>query len=177
MPTNCFTRKIWVYGVAGERNFSVQEEFREVVSEKEQIYKGISTRLIKNNSEFLQAEIITGNDYRTKNNNSSYIFLQTHGVINYKSAVTLTGDTTRFEIPASGIIPGINHLSVFDSEGKPVCESFSFTKRGADKFFHINVSAPDTIKPRGEILINLESADLVSKDDSSFLSISCTCRF
>jgi hypothetical protein len=171
MPSNCFTRKIRVYGVAGERNFSVQEEFREVVSEKEQIYKGISTRLIKNNSGFLQAEIITGNDYRTKNNNSSYIFLQTHGVINYKSAVTLTGDTTRFEIPASGIIPGINHLAVFDSEGKPVCESFSFTKRGADKFFHINVSAPDTIKPRGEILINLESADLVSKDDSSFLSI------
>ena len=171
MPSNCFTRKIRVYGVAGERNFTVPAEFREVVSKKEQIYMGISTRLIKNNSGFLQAEIITGSDYRAKNNNSSYIFLQTHGVINYKSAVTLTGDTTRFEIPASGIIPGINHLSVFDSEGKAVCETFSFTKRGAEKFFHINVSAPDTIRPRGEILVNLESADPVSKDDSSFLSI------
>jgi hypothetical protein len=171
MPSNCFTRKIRVYRVAGERNFTVPEEFREVVSKKEQIYKGISTRLIKNTSGFLQAEIITGSDYRAKNNNSSYIFLQTHGVIKYKSAVTLTGDTTRFEIPASGIIPGINHLSVFDSEGKAVCETFSFTKRGAEKFFHINVSAPDTIRPRGEILVNLESADPVSKDDSSFLSI------
>jgi hypothetical protein len=172
MPSNCFTRKIRVYGVAGDKNFSVPEEIREIASEKELIHNGISARIIKNKSGFLQVEIITGIEYRSGNNNTSYIFLQTHGVINYKSAVSLTGDTNRFEIPASVIIPGINQLSVFDAAGKPVCETYSYTKRGDNKMFNVNVTAPDTIRPRGEILINLETADPVSKDDSSFLCIS-----
>ena len=172
MPSNCYSRKIKVYGVAGDKNFYAPDEFRKISSADEQIHNGISARIIKNSNGFLQAELITDIEYRAKNNNTSYVFIQTHGVINYRAAVTLTGDTSRIEIPSSDIIPGINQLTIFDLSGKPVCETYSFTKRGEGKIAHVNVTSPETIQPRGEILMDLDAAGTVSKDDSAFLSIS-----
>ena len=171
MPSNCFSRKIYVYGTAGYNNFSVPVELLKNPGEREPIHDDISARIITTKDGLCHAEVVTSKEYRVKNNNSGYLFLQTHGIINYRSAVSLMSDTNRFEIPASDIIPGINHLTFFDSSGKPVCETYSFTKSGVDKISHLNVSSPDTIRPRGEIVITLEAAGPVSKDDSSILSI------
>ena len=172
MPSNCFSRKIKVYGFAGDMNFPVPEESQKSASGKEPVHSDIIAILNRNSSGLLELVINTDSDYRARNNNISYIFLETHGVINYKSAVTLRGDTNRFEIEASAVIPGINHLTVFDSCGRPVCETYSFTKRGDNNIFHVNITAPETIRPRQEILIDLETIDTFLEDDSSIMSIS-----
>jgi len=172
MPSNCFTGKIKVYGAAGDMSFSVSEETTKKASGKDLNQNNICARIINNNSGSLRVEIITGTEYRRENSNISYLFLQTHGVINYKSVITITGDTSRFEIPPSDLIAGINHLTVFDSAGKPVCETYSYTKSGDNDKLPLNVTAPETIKPRAGVQIDLEAADPFSKDDSSVLCIS-----
>jgi hypothetical protein len=172
MPSNCFSRKIKVYGAAGDKNFSVSLEAKGSVSEKEPVQNGFKACVNRNGSGLIEVVINADSDYRARNRNTSYIFLETHGVINYKSAVTLSGDTNRFEIPVSDLIPGINHLTVFDSSGKPVSETYSYTMSGDKNIFHLNVTASESIRPRGEILVDLEAVEPFSKEDSSILSIS-----
>ena len=172
MPANCFSRRIKVYQADGKSNFMIPEQSQKIILGQEPVHKGISARIRINNRGLIEAEINADNEYRTRNNNVCYLFLQTHGVINYKSAVTLSRDTNRVEIPAADIIPGINHLTVFDSAGRPVCETYSFTPGGENDFLHMNIAAPDTIRPRGEISVDIGATDPLLKNDSAILSIS-----
>ncbi len=172
MPYNCFSRKIKVYGTEGDKNFSVPLESVKSASGKGPVQNGITARVNKNSSGLIEVLITADTDYRTRNNNICYTFIETHGIINYKSALILSGDTNRLKIPASEIIPGINHLTVFDASGKVVSETYSYTKSEDKNIFHINVTAPDTIRPREKILIDLEPVDPSLKDDSAILSIS-----
>ena len=172
MPSNCYCRKIKVFGNKDDKNFDHPIEpgnnSTGVVSDLQGIVSQLNTKAGRG----LEAVLITNPDFRVKNNEACYMFIETHGVINFKSAITLTGDTTRYAIPSSKIIPGINHLTVFNSSGKPVSESYSYTRRGDLYSVHINVSGPDTIRTRSKIPVNLEYSEQFSTDDSLVLNIS-----
>ena len=172
MPANCFSRRIKVYQTDDKSNFLIPEQSQKIILGQEPVHNGISARIRRNNRGLIEAEINADNEYRSRNNNVCYLFLQTHGVINYKSAVTLNRDTNRVEIPAADIIPGINHLTVFDSAGRPVCETYSFTPGGENDSLHMNIAAPDTIRPRAEISVDIGATDPLLKNDSAILSIS-----
>jgi hypothetical protein len=171
MPANCFSRKIKIYGVTGQKSLSIPIESQKGVSENESGQNGIKAMLIKKGAGLPEINIYASTDFREKNNNLSYVFLETHGVINYKSAITLSGDTTRFEIPPSVLISGINHLTVFNSSGQPVNESYSYTKKGDKSRFHLNMTSPDTIRTREKVLIGLESSGKSLEDDTALLTI------
>ncbi len=51
-----------------------------------------------------------------------YLFIQTHGNINYTGSVRISGDTTVVYVPRRNLTPGINQITVFNSTGRPVFE-------------------------------------------------------
>ncbi len=172
MPHNCFTKRFNVYSVSGNRNILIPEENRSAGINHTASVNGISIIVSSHNKDYVEAAIIVNNDYRKKNNNISYLFIQTHGLINYKSVVSLKDDTTRIEIPASTIVHGINQYTIFDSSGTPACETYSYTPQTNSDLLHVNIIAPDSCRSREQLSIGLEVDENVSPGDTVLMSIS-----
>jgi hypothetical protein len=166
MPTNCFTKKIKIFGDEEVSKFIMPLESAAVDKEKATGTPGISANFKANGKGIAEVEILSDSEFRLKNNSTCYIFLQTHGVVNYKSKVTLTSDITKAEIPGAAMIPGINQLTVFNSSGQPVSEIYSYTPRRKNGTGNLVVTSPNSCKPREQVQISIESPD------SGFLSVS-----
>ena len=67
-----------------------------------------------------------------------FLFIHTRGIRNYSEFFRVTGDEIRITIPGSVLIPGINHITLFSAEGKPLCERYILTR---------NDNHPDLIVP------------------------------
>jgi len=172
MPHNCFTKRLTIYSVSDNRNIFVPEEsIKEDINHTKSDH-GICIRVSSHNKDYMEVSVIVNDDYRKKNNNISYLFIQTHGLINYKSLVTLKDDTTRMEIPVSAIIPGINQFTIFDSAGTSAGETYSYTRRINSDLLHINIIAPDSCQSREQLSIGLEVDENVSPGDTALMSIS-----
>jgi hypothetical protein len=171
MPGNCFSRKLKIYSVTGNKNFYVPEEPLKNRQKQDSIKIGLHITINTGRQGIVEAEIDADKKYLSRNN-IYYLFVQTHGVINFKSEVILAGELTRVEIPASNIIPGINQFTLFDSSGKPVCEAYSYNPRSESGLLHFNVLSSDTCRTREPVSIGLESIAPYSQDDTAFLAIS-----
>jgi hypothetical protein len=171
MPGNCFSRKLKIYSVTGNKDFYVPEEPPKNRQKQDSIKIGIHLTIKNGRQGMVEVEINADKKYISRNN-IYYLFVQTHGVINFKSEVILAGELTRVEIPASNIIPGINQFTLFDSSGKPACEAYSYTPRGENGILHFNVLSYDTCRTREPVSIGLESIAPSSKNDTAFLAIS-----
>jgi hypothetical protein len=171
MPGNTFSRKLKIYNVTDNKNFNVPEEHPKNRQKQDSIKIGVRLS-VKNGRQAMVEAVIDADNKNLSGNNIYYLFVQTHGVINFKSEVILTGEQTRVEIPGSNIIPGINQFTLFDSSGKPVCETYSYTPRGESGFIHLNLLSADTCRTREPVSIGLESATPSSQDDTAFLAIS-----
>ena len=63
-----------------------------------------------------------------KINRMLFLFIHTRGIRNYSEIFRLSGDEMRITIPGSVLIPGVNHITLFTAEGKPLCERYIFTR-------------------------------------------------
>jgi hypothetical protein len=172
MPDNCFTKKLKIFRDSDGKYFFVPEGSRGIAEEEVPVNKGISASINVNDKGFAVAEIISDKGYRNKNKSMCYLFLQTHGVVNYKSPVSLKGDTTKVGIPEAAMIPGINHLTIFDSARKPVSEVYSYTPGRENDIKSLNVISPDSCQTREQVQISIETPYSGVNGDTSFLAVS-----
>jgi hypothetical protein len=171
MPVNCFSMSLKIYNVLKNNRFIVP-----VISSDKIIYpdsssKEINIKTNRDNPDVFQIEINSTQDYLTENNSIYYLFIQTHGIINFKSKINLTGETDRVDVPARSIIPGINHITIFNALGKPVCEHFSYTPRNKQDI--LTITSPDVVKARDKITIEAEvEENSLPGSDTAYLSLS-----
>jgi hypothetical protein len=71
------------------------------------------------NSDTLSLVIESDETFLSLNKNLCYLFIQSHGVCNTYRSVKLPSDKVKVDIPKRTLPPGINHISFFDSKGKP----------------------------------------------------------
>lgn len=131
MPQNCFTRFVRIYNPLSRTSFSDSRYTSglpgaERTSDKN---SGSHLRMIrrKTSSADLVLDIISSRDYRMQNGLLYYVFIQTRGNINYKTAVTLSSDTYSLTVPGEDIPGGINHVTLFNASGRPVYEKYLYT--------------------------------------------------
>jgi hypothetical protein len=179
LPYNCFVKSINIYNA-----FSTSV-IRKKVS-KVDIIKGETTtqndlsatdpgltlKVDNFKPDILEIFISADANYRSQNSNLFYLFIQTHGKIDYVSTENISEGNTKISIPKTSITSGINHITIFDSKGQPVCERFIYTTTGNEDQFPI-LHSIDSCNTRSIISLEFEFKNkLHTTPDGSNLSIS-----
>ena len=178
LPENCFHKKIKIYNALTNRNFngifkdlelagsSVPEELKIAGRDK-----NIKLETFRSMSGDLSLVLKTNPDFRSVNGRLLYILIQTHGNINYKGSLDLTGDSVVKSIPGSMLLPGINQVVIFNQKGDLLLEKYCYT--GSDISDKITVLSDSTFKRRDKVSLLVEMSNLQSKGkDPATLSIS-----
>jgi len=162
LPANCFIQKINVYNALSSKRFiekqvistktngSTEKELNSVNSSS-----GISISV--DNSEFPGIILSTTADFRSVNHDLCYLFIQTHGVLNFDNTIRLNGDKTKIALAKDLLIPGINQIVVIDFRGTLVAEKFLFTPDKSET--NLKLNAPENSKTRSLIEATVEADD------------------
>jgi opacity protein-like surface antigen len=161
LPENCFTKQITVYNTLGSNPYNGQISkigFTDPPAARRNSNRlnnpSIGVKLNNQASDILEILINADNSFRYANNDVIYLFIQTHGNINFVSSEKLVEGTTRITVPKSLLNEGINQVTVFNSNGIPVAEKYNYTP-GA-KNDHINIISSESYNLRSEVTIDVE---------------------
>lgn len=130
LPAGCFLREINVYNAINlKSSFRKPSDNEQTDSHSGPAYtdNGLILETDNLNPDFLELTIRTTPAFRNSNNSLCNIFIHTRGNVNLSETITLTGDETTKIVPKQFLLPGINHITLFDSRGLPVFERFIFT--------------------------------------------------
>jgi hypothetical protein len=178
MPDNCFMKEIKIYNALSNKPFreKVESEFNSgklnsISGNTDNIYTGLKLDVNNLNPDSLEIIVNANKDYRSENSNIIYLFIHTRGQISRISTEKLLSDNTRISIPRAELIQGINHITFFDSKGRPVFEKFIYTP--GKKREMPELSSSGNIKLRSKISVDIEIPGYQSDSPSySNLSIS-----
>lgn len=171
LPYNCFMKEIKVYNAF---NTKVFRRNKLIINEKETITdtlpvnSGLNLTVNNRKQDSLELFVNTDAEYRFKNKNQIFLFIQTHGIINYFRTEKILGENTRIAIPKMSLLPGINQITILDSKG-PVCERYIYTP--AREKSEITLHSIDSTKKRSELTIDIE-IDNNSSQKSDFTNFS-----
>jgi len=172
LPENCFMKDIQIYNAMSNKAFK-----RKVYANDKSITQANSSGLVLtvNNLKPDSIEFIISSNkkFRTENSNLFYLFIQTHGQINRISKELVISDITRLSVPRKQLIPGINHITLFDSKGMPVAERFIYSPDKSRELLTTGIT--DTVKLRSRISISVDvPLDLLNSLSSSNISVSAS---
>lgn len=177
MPDNCFSKKIDIYNALSSRGFkSMAYQTKalikpDVKGNNDSIpVTGFSLEVNNLKSDSVEIIISADSIFRSVNKNLCYLFIQTRGIINYKNKIMLPFDNTRISIPGTVLIPGINHITMFSSSGKPLAEKFIYTPPVDDG--HLTLASSDSFGVRDKILIRMPLKNDTSSLNHATVSVS-----
>ena len=134
LPENCFARKFSIQNALNDRSFISNGAFKSLPSKtlpgaasSGRAEPGLNIGIDRRSRESLKITVSSTRDYRLAEGNTCYLFIQTHGVINYKQVVSLPDEGTVISLPEALLIPGVNHITLFSASGKPVVEKLVYT--------------------------------------------------
>ena len=167
LPDNCFVKDIKVYnalsgkGLIGKTgNGSLKEEG--IRGSRNQGYKksGVTLTINDSRQDILEINVGAEDKFRKDNENTFYLFIQTHGNINLASAEKLTGRNTVIEVSKTLLNPGINQVTIFNSRGEAVSEKYIYTPEKVTN--SIILHSADTCGLRSKILLEIQPGDGIS---------------
>jgi hypothetical protein len=170
LPSNCFMKTITVYNSLGN-NFLMSGIKKGNRNDDSKALKTAGVILKVNNADpgTLNIQLETDENFRTENNNSFCIFIQTHGNINHVSNEKTDGRVTELKLSRAELSEGINQITVFNMKGVPVAEKFIYTPLRKNNF--LTMTAADSCGLRDKIVLAFKKS---SPSDSAFFSVSAT---
>ncbi len=167
LPSNCFMKTITVYNSLADKSLKPELKWKNT-KETGKALKTTGINLNVNNYDpgFLIISLETDDNFRTENNNSFCIFMQTHGNINHVSNEKAVAAITELKIPRAELSEGINQITVFDLKGEPVAEKYVYSPVRKKSPFTINSS--DSCGLREKVLLEFDK----SSSDTAYFSIS-----
>jgi hypothetical protein len=134
LPGNCFSKKLAIYNAIGGKDFNRNSNHSasllidaEKTKNPSLPESGLTVKINKQNPESVDLIINADRNFRSREGNTCYILVQTHGLINIKRTVDLNDGNIVISLPRNLLIPGINHIALFNASGKPVNEQFIYT--------------------------------------------------
>ena len=161
LPDNCFIKEIVIYNALSAKTFKAQQRGAGIIENRISEYKlkennnnTVTLNINNSRQDMLELFVDTNDKFRSENGGLIYIFIQTHGNINYLSLEQITGQTTKIDIPKKTLDSGINQITLFNSRGDPVTERYIYTRNIENNsiLFHIN----DSCGLRGKITLKFK---------------------
>jgi hypothetical protein len=155
LPENCFSKRLVIHNALSGKSFNINTELKEKIGD---IIKNESTGLVveidKQNQESIRIIINSSRDFRLVGGSTCYLFVQTHGIINFRQVVSLSDERTVVNMPPGILIPGINHITLFSTAGRPVFERLIYTPY--NRTGNLNLTATENLKTREKIRLGVE---------------------
>ena len=175
LPYNCFTKNILVYNAINTRPPKTIVTPVIIFLPKESIGQSgnpeAAVRINNLKSDTIEMFLEADKKFRDENKNTFYIFIQTHGNINYVTSEKMTGEKTGISLPKSLLSSGINQITFFNSSGEPFYERYIYTP--PLKSNQITLKSTDSCNLRDKVVLDIGVQNLtLSNADSSSLSIS-----
>jgi hypothetical protein len=180
MPQNCFSKRLTVHnalngkslyqysGVNAQSTGTGPGTISSGLNEQ-----GLNIGIDKQSNENIGIIINSTKNFRLVEGSTCYLFVQTHGVINFKMVVSLSDEGAVINVPRNVLIPGINHFTVFSASGKPVSEKLIFTP--CAETGSLNIAATENLKTREKIRVTISAGDRSTLTENlQNLSISVT---
>ena len=180
LPANCFMKEIKVYNslnskrVSGIPGTGTINDKKTIVQDSDLLSRqGFILKINNIRSDTLEVLITSNESYRQLNGSLLYIFIQTHGVINFNEPLRLHGSTTRMSLSKSILIPGISQLVAFSSQGKFLTEAYFYTASGENR--QLSMTSREIFKKRSKVQVEIDPADIPgTKAGNMHLSLSAT---
>ena len=175
LPYNCFMKNILVYNAINTRSSKTIGMPVNTFLPKESILQNrnpeVDVRINNLKSDTLEIFLDADKKFRDENKNTLYIFIQTHGVINYVTSEKMTAVKKRISLPKSLLSSGINQITFFNSSGEPFYERYIYTP--PLKSNQITLKSGDSCNLRDKVVLDIGLQNpTLSSADSSGLSIS-----
>jgi len=184
MPENCFAMKFAVQNALSEKSFGSNGAFLSLSSKilpgtlssiKTEL--GLNIGIDRRSPESVRITVSSTRDYRLAEGNTCYLFIQTHGVINYKQVVSLPEDGAVINLPEGLFIPGVNHITLFSASGKPVVEKLVFTPFPETGSLKIDEAVNFKIRERFPVTIKInENQSLAAIPGNLSISVAASGR-
>jgi hypothetical protein len=126
--------------------------------------RGFSVNINSSDRDTINILITANESFRLGNGSTCYLFIQTHGVINFNEPVKIYGASTSIPVPKKTLMPGINQVTLFNSAGEPIFEKYMYTPSTDNESFSLNV--PGSVHKRSKVLIEIDLG-YVQKSDLS----------
>jgi hypothetical protein len=171
LPYNCFMKEIRIYNAFNNKSFkskSIPGNLNVPDTKQKPLNRGFTIKAGIMNNESLEINITADESYRILNNNRFYLFIQTHGKIDYVGSESVSTENSRVVIPRKALSEGINQITAFNFKGQPVAEIFCYTPL---KSTPLKISLPDSCGVRSKVSVGIEitpdQADDLSKSNLS----------
>jgi len=165
LPANCFMKEIKVYNslnskrVTGIAGTGIINDKKTIVQDSDLLSRqGFILKINSIRSDTLEVFLSANESYRQLNGTLLYIFIQTHGVINFNEPLKLQGSTTRMSLSKNILIPGISQLVAFNSQGKFLTEAYFYTPSGEKN--QLSLTSQEIFKKRSKVQVEIEPADI-----------------
>lgn len=167
LPHNCFMKDIRIYNafstIAFKEKLSSGSSPDEVTGTEiiqRTVNAGLTLTLNNQKPDILEIFVTADEGYRSDNNNLFNLFIQTHGIIDRVSTERIPEENTKITISKSLLTAGINHITIFDSRGLPICERFIFTPDKVNQSLMLHTLNRYNI--RSKISLEIEVRDEIS---------------
>ncbi len=178
-PHNCFTRQITVFNAINISPVKRRAEINCLLKKETDSSPSGTTEKerkpvdIVNNTDSLVILVKSHETETGQTEKYCYLFVQTHGVIDVNEKINLSADITRVVIPKSSLAKGINHLTLFDTRGRPFFETY-LLNRSSEKIF-LKIKAQTDATPGSKNIVDITfEQDVLSSLSGQTLSIAVT---
>ncbi len=169
LPENCFSKNLVIHNALSGKSFNIRTEPKANkgnitgIRSSDLAVTGLVVDIDKQNKESIRIVINSTSDFRLVGGSTCYLFVQTHGIVNFKRVVSLSAEGTVVNMPRDILIPGINHITLFNSAGRPVFERLLYTPYSNTG--NLNFSVPGNLKIREKIQLGVETKNGSSASD------------
>lgn len=106
-----------------------------------------------------------------KTANSVYLFVHTRQILKMMETETLANGAADFSIDTSKLGEGVSHITIFNSNGQPVCERLFFKEPEQKLIIRPAVNAQE-FSTRKKIVLNVSAYDETLKPTAADMSVS-----
>ncbi len=178
LPSGCFMKNINIYNTLNSRSYRMKPDNGKSPTVKaartgSPTPEGKDFTFTVNNADpdNLVLSIVADENFIYRNGNVCYLLINTHGVINYSGSVRISGKNVNVIVPGQSLIPGINQITLFSSEGQPILDRFIYTPENDHN--NLTVSISENLKKRDHISLEIDLEDgKILSSDSGNISIS-----
>jgi hypothetical protein len=175
LPANCFMKEINVYNsfssgkLKGMVGIGTYLPVNEKTENSQTLERGLSVNVSSVRRDTMDIIISANESFRFGNGNTCYLFIQTHGVINFNEPVKIYGASTIIPVPKKTLIPGINQITLFNSAGEPVFEKYIYTPTPDDAMISLNT--PASVHKRSKVVVEIDPGAIKKSDISISVSL------
>ncbi|MGA1977162.1 MAG: hypothetical protein ABSG89_04825 [Bacteroidales bacterium] len=178
LPANCFMKEIRIYNTFSSKRLSGTAGTGLNLPEKSGMHRsdtlsgtGIDLKVNYGRKDSLEIVISTSENFRILNGSLCYLFIQTHGAINFNEPVKLYTGNSRILLSKIKLTPGINQIVVFNPAGIPITSRYIYTPEV--KSAEPSISSQDSFQKRSRVILEIDPGNLPgSKADQVRLSVS-----